>query len=440
MRLRGGAVVALVDRSFASKVNMQRERITALTRKQISDRASARFFYLVDAIARAHEPTQAQLDGLESSYRSTGEFVVASPEFQQLLAEVHGHGSRQLGTLIRPTDETREGFDVDLIARLQRSAMRLYDGDGGPTRLLNDLHSVLERYAKRHDLRIQRWERCVTLEYAGGMCADITPVIDEPLLASAFGDTHGRVPDCKLKLYDWTNPRGYIKFFNAAAAISPVFSGALRFSEALKALDSAEVAPLPSPQEVFDRLLCKLIQLLKLHRNVAFGGSQAGPDASPTSVFLTTLTAKAYAVQAPLPHDSPLDLLLDIVETLPDHFDRIEQVDGTELWYLQNPSAPHDNLAAGMNSDHRQAGFGWWHARVIQHLSDILDAIESRAGMDTMLAAVKAAFGERAARAIQTEQSQGRATQRHLGRVTLIPVAGVPMSAVARQHNFFGEP
>lgn len=419
---------------------MKRERITALARKPVSDRASARFFYLVDAIARAHEPTHAQLEALESSYRSTGEFLVASVEFQQLLSEVHGHGSRQLGTLIRPMDESREGFDIDLIARLQRSAMRLYDGSGGPTRLLNDLHSVLEQYAKRHDLKIRRWERCVTLEYAGGMCADITPVIDDPLLASAFGDTHGRVPDRKLMVYDSTNPRGYVKFFDKAAAISPVFSGALRFSKALDALSSAEVAPLPSPQEVFDRLLCRLIQLLKLHRNVAFGGAPAGPDASPTSVFLTTLAARAYAVQAPLPHDSPLDLLLDIVETLPDHFARIEQANGAELWYLQNPSAPHDNLAAGMNSDHRQAGFDWWHARVIQHLSDILDAIENHAGMDTMLAAVQVAFGARAARAIQSEQSQGRAAERHLGRVALIPAAGAPISVAARQHNFFGAP
>jgi hypothetical protein len=37
----------------------------------------------------------------------------------------------------------------------------------------------------------------------------------------------------------------------------------------------AEVTPLPDAQEVFDRLLCRLVQLLKLHRNVAFGVAQA---------------------------------------------------------------------------------------------------------------------------------------------------------------------
>jgi hypothetical protein len=147
---------------------------------------------------------------------------------------------------------------------------------------------------------------------------------------------------------------------------------------------------------------------------------------------------KAYLVQASLPHDSPLDLLLDIVETLPDHFERIEQHDGSAFWYLQNPSAPTDNLAAGMNTRYRQEGFAWWHARIFQHLTKILDAIESHAGMDVVLAAIKEAFGERAARAIQAEQSQHRLASRSVGRVALIPAAGVPLQAAARSHTFFG--
>ena len=39
--------------------------------------------------------------------------------------------------------------------------------------MLSDLFAALERYAKAHGLRIHRWERCVTLEYAGSMFADI---------------------------------------------------------------------------------------------------------------------------------------------------------------------------------------------------------------------------------------------------------------------------
>jgi hypothetical protein len=415
-----------------------REPTILLTRPRVSHQSSARFFYLVDAIAKGHEPTQTQLAALESSYGSTGEFLATCPEFEGLLLQVHAHGSRQLGTLVRPMDESREGFDIDLVARLHEFALRKYGGDNGPTLLLNHLYIALERYARAHSLRIFRWERCVTLEYAGGMCADIAPVADDPLISVPFGDTHGRVPDRKLQLYEPSNPRGYVKFFDRAAAISPVFTGAVSFSEALEAMAKAEITPLPSVQEVFERLLCRLIQLLKLHRNVAFGGTSNDQDVSPTSIFITTLAATAYAAQARLPHDSPMDLLLDIVETLPDHFQRIPQEDGSQRWHLSNPSAPHDNLAVGMNTPQRQLAFDWWHQRLGKQLTEILAAIDGHSGMDLLLSRVEAAFGKRAACAIQQDQSQWRSAKKELGRVALIPAVGVPVSAVAKQHNFFG--
>lgn len=78
---------------------MIREPVTLLQRPRISMRSSARFFHLVDAIARAHEPTETQLTALESSYNSTGDFLSSCPEFRGLLVQIHAHGSRQLGTL-----------------------------------------------------------------------------------------------------------------------------------------------------------------------------------------------------------------------------------------------------------------------------------------------------------------------------------------------------
>jgi hypothetical protein len=417
---------------------MHRDLTPQPVRRSFSDRASARFFYLVDAIARAHEPTQSQLDALESSYQSTGEYLVASPEFRGLLIEVHGHGSRQLGTLIRPIDPAREGFDVDSIIRLNGAALHVYEQPAGPKRLLADLATVMGRYATKHGLSVQRWERCVTLEYSGGMRADFAPVIDDPMIAHPLGDTHGRIPDRQLQIYDGTNPRGYTLAFNRAAAISPVFTSALNFAEAMKSMDSASVAPLPSADEVFDRLLCRLVQLLKLNRNVAFGSPSTGQDASPTSVFLTTLAAQAYASQAPLPHNSPLELLLDVVDALPNHFERRRRPDGSEEWLLQNPSAPFDNLAAGMNTVARQQGFCWWIGRLSKQLHVILDAIENCRGLDVLVAALEAAFGERAGRAVQEEQSRGRQVARQVGRVALIPAVGAPVNVAARQHTFFG--
>lgn len=415
------------------------EPVTVPQRPRISTRSSARFFHLVDVIARAHEPTVTQLTALERSYNSTGDFLSTCPEFQGDLIQIHAHGSRQLGTIVRPRDGSREGFDIDLIARLSSGAYHKYDGENGPALLLDRLHRALSRYADAHGLRLHRWERCATLEYAEGMCADIAPVIDSSLLAAPFGDTHGLIPDRELRLFDSTNPRGYAKHFDRAAAISPNFTGAVLFAEAMDSMTRAEVAPLPDAQEVFDRLLCRLVQLLKVHRNVAFGVAQGGQDMAPSSVFLTTLAAMAYAVEAPQPHESPLELLLDIVERMPLYFERIPLPDGSEEWVLPNPSALRDNLAGAMNSPARQEAFFSWHERLIGDLRGILHAIEHHEGMDVLLKTLEGAFGRRSASAIQQDQSQRRQTSRLAGRVTLISsAAAAPVSVSARPHTFFG--
>lgn len=407
--------------------------------RRASTRSSARFFYLVDAIGRLHEPTQTQLDELESSYQSTGTFLTECPEFKGQIHEIHAHGSRQIGTLVRPMDESREGFDIDLIARFHPAAMGNYEGPNGPVQLLNNLNTAVERYAKAHGLRIHRWERCVTLEYAGGMFADIAPVIDTPSQFSLYGDTLGRIPDREKRLYDRTNPRGYAKGFDKVAAISPVFTSMLDFAKALSTENRAEVVPLSDSQEVFNRLLSRLVQLLKLHRNVAFGQAACGAsDLAPSSIFITTLAAAAYAVQAPQPHDSPLELLLDIVENLPDHFERTPLPNGGEHWVLPNASAPGENLASSMNTPARQAAFKSWHGLITEQLVDIVELIEARGGMDVLLPKLEAAFGKRAARAIRDEEAKQRQSTTSIGKVALAS-AGASVATTARAHTFFGD-
>lgn len=416
---------------------MIREPMTLPTRPRLSPRSSARFFHLVDLIAKANEPTPTDLIRLEQSYNSTGEFLATCPEFGGDLIQIHAHGSRQLGTIVRPRDDSREGFDIDLIARLAPSARSKYEGGNGPVLLLDRLHCALARYASAHGLKLRRWERCATLEYAGGMRADIAPVIDSPLMAAPFSDTHGLIPDRALRLFDSTNPRGYAKHFDLAAAISPMFTA----TEALVMnYDArADVAPLPDAQEVFDRLLCRLVQLLKLHRNVAFGLALGDQDLAPSSVFLTTLTAIAYAVEAPQPHSSPLELMLDIVERMALHFNRIPRADGFEEWVLPNPSAPRDNLASSMNTPERQEAFFAWHRRLISDLRRILHAVENHEGMDVLLKTLEGAFGSRGAKAIQQEQRQEREESRAAGRVTLLSSAAIaPVSVASRAHTYFG--
>jgi hypothetical protein len=417
---------------------MIREPVAHRPQRRVSTRSSARFFHLVDAIAQAHEPTSTQLAALERSYNSTGDFLSECPEFRGQLIQIHSHGSRRLGTIVRPRDGSREGFDIDLIARLAPSARQKYEGDRGAALLLDHLHRALSRYADAHGLRLRRWERCATLEYAEGMCADIAPVIDAPLLSGPHRETHSLIPDRELRLFNSTNPRGYAKHFDLAASISPNFHLAEFTVEAMDSVKRAEVVPLPDAQEVLGRLLCRLVQLLKLHRNVAFGSTK-DQDLAPTSVFLTTLAAIAYTVEAPLPHASPLELLFDIVERMPLHFVRRRLPDGSEEWELPNPSAPTDNLAEGMNNPSRQVAFFAWHSRLLEDLKRILDAIENHMGMDMLLKAIQTAFGSRGFAAVQKMEMGHQESSRLAGQaIILASPTALPVSVVARPHTFFG--
>jgi hypothetical protein len=417
---------------------MKRDLVNLTPRTAASRATSSRFFYIVESIAKGHEPTAEQLKALQRSYEATGEYLLGSPEFQRLLLVVHPHGSREIGTIIRPIHVRAEGFDIDLVARLSRAAWPKYEGERGPARLLSDLHAVLDRYAMAHRLGIKKWDRCVTLEYAGGMCADIAPIIEDPLISVAFGESHGRIPDRKLSRYEPTNPMGLVNSFNAAAKISPVFTEMKLAAESFDSAARGELAPLSDSEEVLARLLSRLVQLLKLHRNAAFGAPKLGaPNVAPQSAFITSLAAWAYAISAPQPHDTPLDLLLEIVDLMPHGFSRESVGNGGERWVLVNPAAPGHNLAEDMNTPERQQAFVAWHAKVRHDLQELLASIEAQHGFDVTLRIVRRAFGEKSAEDVRRDSVMLAPTTQK-GRVITFGTLGGLASASARAHTHFG--
>lgn len=405
--------------------------------RQVTASASARFTYLAEVIARTFEPTATQLQELERAYNATGEYLIECAEFDGLVEQVHAQGSRQMGTIVRPMDANREGFDIDLVVRLSKAALVRYGGPGGAALLLEHLYVVLKRYAERHGLGIERWERCVTLIYSGGMRADFAPVIDDPLHVLPYGGHHGRIPDRERKNYISTNPKGYCLGFDAAAEVSPVF----RRSEALSVeARKADLVPLPEADEVFARLLSRFVQLGKVHRNISFGELVAGPDIAPTSVFLTSLFAKAYAVLAPQPHDGPLDLFFDIVELLPKLFEREVLQSGQEIWILMNPCAQADNLAASMNESKRQQAFSQWQQKFVADLDGLLAIIEGNQGLDAVSKAVEQAFGPRAKQAVLVHSAQRRESHRALKQAGFVVTGAASVVTPARAHTYFGGP
>ena len=407
-------------------------------RRHFSETASAKFFYLAESIARAYEPTPTQLGDLDRAYESTGEYLATCPEFDGLLYQVHAYGSRQMGTMVRLMQEFRDGFDVDLAACFAREGLLRYGGPDGPRRLIEHLYVALKRYADRHGLTIDRDDRCVTITYSGSMKADFAPIIDDPSHVVLYGDTHARIPDRDLQRYLSTNPRGYCRIFDKIALMAPAFERRAELGATFDSLRKSELLPLPDADEVFGRLLSRLVQLTKINRNIAFGAGTSGASLAPPSSLVTTLVASAYENEAPKPHDGPMDLLLDIVQLIPRLIQRFPMAGGSEHWYLNNPTAQNDNLAACMDTKAKQKAFDAWHERLVTDLTALVDAID-QGGMDVIARAVGSAFGARAKAAVLEGIARPREANRSAGRGIFIVGSGAALSTAARGHTNYGD-
>ncbi|MGE0350374.1 nucleotidyltransferase domain-containing protein [Hydrogenophaga sp.] len=421
---------------------MQRDNFPVPVRRPHSPRAARQFNDLTRLIAGVFLPSATQVEALDRSYESIGNFLTDSPEFGDLVIQVYGQGSRQIGTLVRPLHLREQGFDVDAVLLLQRRAHGVYPGVSGARQLINNLHTVLSRYARAHGLKIERWDRCVTLVYSDGVRVDVAPVIEDPIVSIPVGgETHSRIPDRQLMTFVPTNPRGIVRGFNEAASVKAVLTHIIREAHTADAALRSEVVPLPDVQEVSLRLLCSFVQLMKVHRNISFGASPAGQeDLSPSSLFITTLMAQAYAQLAPVPHDTELDLLLDIIDAMVRGFRREILGNGLERWLLPNPWAPGDDLASSMDSPQKQQAFLAWHARFQQEIGELLDSLEARVGGDNIKRLVESAFGSRAAQAVRDASAPTAVTQQAGRRILVGTATGGLASMSANANTNFGSP
>ena len=399
-----------------------------------SPQSESFFLRIVEDIGQALEPTPTQLDSLERSYKSTGDFLVQCPEFQGQLEEVYAQGSRALGTMTRPTNKTI-GYDVDLVARLNANAFKIYSGDSGAIVLMNRLHSAISRYANQHGLVLRRWERCVTLNYSDGMCADIAPVIDFPNRTAIYGESHGLIPDRNLSSFHPTNPRGFSKLFNEIAAISPIFThvGLESLSEEIR---KADLTPLPSV-EVFERPVCRLIQVMKIHRDVTFSSSEMS-SLSPSSIFITALVAKIYKVKAKIPHLNQVDLLLDVIRSMPEAIDKKFHSYNEVEWVMDNPTAPGDNLASSMNSSEKQQAFTQWHKKLVSDVLSLINSVELRQGQDKFFSLITSNFGDKAGAAVRNRAIDRQSLDRQRKNMKNVTSAGLVIPISSRDHTFFG--
>jgi len=382
------------------------------------------------AITQAHTLSDTDRERLVGSYQSIGEFLSDHDFFGALTVEVHAQGSMAIGTTTKP--EGKAEFDVDLVARLAGKAQRQ-----NPVVLLEQLDEALGDYAHRHDLTIEPKSRCTRVQYASSMHTDVAPVIDWPSHVHAFGDVAGLVPDRERGEHLGTNPRGYVKFFNGVAALVPRFT----MMESRQILAKADILPLP-PLSAWARPLARYVQLFKIHRNIQFAEH---PQLAPTSTFLTTQIALAYAdlVKPGAAFLSPVHLLLAIFQKMPDYV-AVEYRGGQEHWVLCNPTHSYENLADRMNFDGRQEAYRQWRMKFVRDVVALSEMYQPDGlGLKAITTAVEESFGPHARRAITESYADGAERDRATGHARVwIPAAAAATSVAAvpsKSHTFYGD-
>jgi len=387
---------------------------------------------ILAAITNAHSLTATERERLEQAYGAIGKFLAEHPDFENITIEVHPQGSMSIGTTVRP--EGKIEIDIDIVILLIQG----YHNKVTCKKLLSKLYTALNEYAERHDLGIELKRRCVQLEYAGSMHADATPVVHHPLANRPYGLTHALVPDRELLHYQRTNPKGFGGWFGDASDQMPNF---VLHRDTVSLTMKADVVPLPSA-EIFDRLLARIVQFFKIHRNIFF----ANRDFCPASAFITTLVVKAYLAAVGRTFHSPLDLILDIWQNMPRIIERTPLADGRETWAVYNPTAEGDNLADRLNTPERQAAVQAWHAKFGEDFLQLIENADSVDGTDALSTQIRKSYGDKSARGISTAVSEFTKRERHGQRIHIpgkalsgAGTAAAPSIGIAsKPHRFFG--
>lgn len=359
----------------------------------------------LEGIAEALQLTPAQHETAEARYRTVGDWLAAEgSRVAQFRPRIYAQGSLALGTTVKPL--MGEEFDLDLVCELQVNWQQLSD----PRMLLDFVEARLRENA-RYATMIERRERCIRLGYANEFHLDVVPACPNPYSGINCIVVPGRAAR------DWrcANPKGYVRWFDSAAA------------SLLEARKAAE--PIPAREDLAEKSPLKIaVQLFKRWRDVAF---ERTPDLAPASCVLTTFAALHYRSDSSLSRAFAV-MLNAIRETLPVDVP-IE---------VRNPAYPQEDFAEKWKAQ-PQAYFAF--REQLEQLGGKWDALLHSSGIGQIKRVLSELFGEEPTQRVLKEHataiSNARSTDR-LGVRRHSGVLGAATSAATvpvRKNTFYGD-
>lgn len=342
-------------------------------------------------------------------YEAVGNFLADYWGDCRAGGEVYPQGSIRLGTVTRKIHRSDE-FDVDLVARRDIAKTSI-----SQLELKADTGHGLDLFVRagpEGNPSKEEGKRCWTLQYSG-FHVDVLPALPD----EQSGRSGILITDTEVRNWQFSDPIGYADWFHAV-----VRSELQRRAAFLgKAVDVADV-----PLWAVKTTLQRTVQALKRHRDIFFAGDL---DNRPASIIITTLAARAYRGG-----ESPYEVLADVTAAMPT---LVEQKDG--VYVVSNPVQPKENFADRWQRHPHRAGrfFDWME----QAQADFA-AIGSVLGIDTVLAKLSKAFGDRAADRAERAAGSGLFESRNTGRLGMASGTGALVTGNGRPvqpHRFHGD-
>lgn len=362
---------------------------------------------LLDEVCVALQLSDTEYGEATDRYTAVSKWLGAlgSP-LASFFPRIYPQGSARLRTTVSPRG--RVEHDVDLVCLLNVDVHAHSD----PLVLYAMVEERL-RNNGQYKNKLERFKRCIRINYANEFHLDITPAIPD----RSRGGSAILVPDRDIKEWKPSDPIAYANWFDGRA--KEVEERLIRkYAEALPAQEEAmEKAPLR-----------RAVQLLKRHRDMVFDGS----DDSPRSIVLTTLAAQHYAG-----HEETGDALIGSMQGM------IHQIQMTGALHMKvpNPIHPQEDFSEAWvaHPEHYRAFVSF-----LRSFSDRMQRLaRTTGGIPSVAKELNELFGEEvttravAAFADRVERTRQRGSLRAVPSLVRLSAAAAAAPAIPR-NTFYG--
>lgn len=300
---------------------------------------------LLEEIGTALDLSEAQYAAVVDRYEAVARHLSKDDSLlKDFNPDIMPQGSFLLGTMIKPILEDDE-LDVDIVCRLRSKRTHW-----AQFHLKQEVGEQIKKDDRYENMLDKEGRRCWTLLYAEDtkFHLDILPsVVSEDhfsLLERRFTDlssndiealsiriTDKTLPNYKTdtNLQNWlkSNPFGYAAWFNDRKMTTEKRRN-IPLNESIKPLPRYEKKKEP---------LQRVIQILKRHRDIMFGGDEH----KPISIIITTLAAKSYRGET-----SIFDALINILSSMENHIKYIfSHEHQKKIAWIENPVNDTENFA-----------------------------------------------------------------------------------------------